>query len=113
MAEPLTLDGSRPYRAGMLADALADAGHDVTWWTSTFDHSRKTHRYSTHQTLQLRPGVELRMLYGPAYRKNVSLARIRHNRSVARTLEGEWRVDNPDLDLLFVCIPLHELAAVA
>lgn len=113
MAEPLTIDGSRPFRAGMLADALVDGGHAVTWWTSTFDHSHKRHRYPTHHTIQLRPGLELRMLHGPAYRRNVSLTRIRHNHSVARTLDREWRAQRPDLDLLFVCIPLHELAKVA
>lgn len=109
----MTLDGSRPYRGGMLADALVDAGHDVTWWTSTFDHSHKRHRHPTHHTVELRPGLTVRMLHGPAYRRNVSLARIRHNHSVSRILASEWRRTPPDLDLLFVCIPLHELAKEA
>ena len=44
--EPLPIDGEFPrlLRTGFLAQQLADRGHHVTWWCSTFNHWTKAHR---------------------------------------------------------------------
>jgi glycosyltransferase involved in cell wall biosynthesis len=113
MAEPLEIDGSRPYRASLLANALADRGHCVTWWTSDFDHTKKQSRFGGDHVLRPRTGLTIHFLEGPGYSRNISLARLRHNAVVARRLAGMWKLQPPDLDLLFVSIPLHEMATVA
>ena len=43
VGEPLPMDDGevRAYRSGLLFSELVNAGHEVTWWTSSFDHSQK------------------------------------------------------------------------
>ncbi len=79
--------GSRYLRYGTLANTLADIGHEVTWWTSDFDHTAKAHRQGPRR-IKLRSNLTLQMLAGTGYRKNISLERIRHNRSVARSFRA-------------------------
>lgn len=45
--KPLPVLGStyRDLQCGMLAKALVANGHEVVWWSSTFDHMRKMHRF--------------------------------------------------------------------
>ena len=43
--EPLpTDDNPRLMRTGTLAERLVEAGFDVTWWASSFQHSTKRYR---------------------------------------------------------------------
>jgi hypothetical protein len=46
VGEPLPLDGpgERMLRTGILAAFLAARGHEVVWWSSSFDHVRKRQR---------------------------------------------------------------------
>lgn len=114
VAEPLESDDGigRPFRAGMLAQALVAAGHRVTWWTSNFNHTTKTFRFDTTDVeVRSIDGVEFRFLYGRRYRRNISFARIGHQREMARQLTRDLpKVD--DVDVFFVGIPIHELADV-
>ena len=84
---PARIGGSRYLRYGTLANTLADIGHEVTWWTSDFDHTAKAHRQGPRR-IKLRSNLTLQMLAGTGYRKNISLERIRHNRSVARSFRA-------------------------
>lgn len=108
--EPLPIDaGERLWRCGMLCEALVTRGHEVQWWSSTFHHVRKVHRYSSAQTLTLRPGVTIRLIYAPGYRRNLSLARIRHNRAIAEAFAVE-AARTPAPDIAFCTMPTPELA---
>lgn len=113
--EPLIIDPAvkRPFRCGMLADALVRGGHSVHWWTTQFDHVTKRNRHMTGPFHVIDPGYTLHFMAGPVYSRNVSLARIRHNRGVARDLARQLRRDCPDLDVVVVCVPTHELAKVS
>jgi len=37
-------EGARPQRYGLLCRALAQAGHQVVWWTSDWNHMAKVRR---------------------------------------------------------------------
>jgi glycosyltransferase involved in cell wall biosynthesis len=114
VAEPLESDDGigRPYRAGMLARALVSAGHEVTWWTSNFNHVNKTFRFaSTDVVAKDERGIHFRFLHGRPYRRNISLARIGHQRDMAAQLGADLDQVEP-VDVFFVGIPIHELAAV-
>jgi glycosyltransferase involved in cell wall biosynthesis len=86
IGEPLPSDPGHPrlLRAGLLAESLADRGHEVLWWTSAFDHVRKAQRAPADRRIASRTGLELVLLHGPGYRRNISLARIRNHRALAR-----------------------------
>jgi glycosyltransferase involved in cell wall biosynthesis len=76
VGEPPLDDGSRPLRSGLLARRLAERGHEVTWWTSAFDHSTKSFRTVTNDATSFERGVQVRQIKGTGYQKNVGLARL-------------------------------------
>ena len=86
VGEPLPVDEGPPrlLRAGLLARYLAQSGHAVTWWSSTFDHQRKRLRAPSLAESSLPDGTALILLHGRPYRTNVSLARMGNHRDIAR-----------------------------
>ncbi len=114
--EPIPgIDGQCRYlRYGTLATVLASRGHDVTWWTSDFDHAHKRHRHTGGQ-LNLQPNLNVRLLPGTGYKKNISLQRIRHNRSVANSFIAATRLlpENARPDLIVACLHTLELSEAA
>ena len=99
VGEPLPTDGEAPrlLRAGILFRMLAAAGHDVTWWTSAFDHQSKRFRTTLSEVLPVSGNQRLILLHGREYRRNVSLQRIRNHREIAaefvRLSEGQAQPD--------------------
>jgi glycosyltransferase involved in cell wall biosynthesis len=114
--EPIPgMDGpSRYLRYGTLANSLASNGHEVTWWTSNFDHVRKQHRHGASR-IEIRPNLTLRMLPGSGYHTNLSLQRVRHNRSVARSFHAAMRLPQTGSrpDVFMACLHTLELAQAA
>ena len=111
--EPLPGDiGDRPLmRAGMLASALAEHGHETTWFTSTFDHYHKRWRPLPDRPLAPVANLGIQMLPGLGYSRNLGLRRILHNIDFARRWRRhvETRGDRPDV--ILTDIPTIETAA--
>ena len=111
--EPLPTDPGdrRLMRAGMLAHAFARLGHSTRWITSSFDHYQKRQREPRRQELSLAPDLAITVLPGRGYRRNISLARIAHNRAFARDvlLFAERSGERPDV--IVTDIPTTEAAA--
>src|ERR1039457_4308343 len=65
ITDPLPIDGAhvRLLRMGTLAGFLAARGHTVTWWTSTFDHYRKRHRFDRDATVDVDGRLSVRLLH--------------------------------------------------
>lgn len=73
---PIKKNG-RLGRMGLLAEYMSNQGHDVVWWTSTFDHGEKTYLFDHTKKLQLNQREELILIHSPiAYKRNVSISRI-------------------------------------
>lgn len=112
--ETLPMGNARPHRAGVLARRLAERGHEVTWWASTFDHQEKTYTpLDRAGILDLCPGCRIHLVHSPIpYQRNVSFARIRNHRSVAREfLLAAEQASRPDV--IFCCFPTIDLSAAA
>lgn len=114
IGEPLPCDPGHPrlLRAGLLAELLAESGHEVLWWTSAFDHVQKSHRATADRHLSTRTGLDLVLLHGPGYRRNLSLARIRDHRALARRF-AELAPREPPPDVILASFPSIELALAA
>ena len=112
---PLVDDGNRLYRAGMLANALVHAGHEVLWWSSTFNHQLREQRYKNSTTIYVKKGYRLRLLFGPGYNRSISLQRWIHNRNVAREFKKETFDNAIDglPDLIYSCFPTIEICEQA
>lgn len=66
----------RVGRYAFFAQMLAEAGHEVTWWTSDFFHFAKSYRDSTAWAAYLPDGLTVRMAPASAYYRNVSVRRL-------------------------------------
>lgn len=105
LGELLPGEASRPRRMSVLAGALAAAGHDVTWWTSDWNHQRKTRRDSaTLEAAAREQGFALRLLPALGYPRNLSLRRLAHHEIFAASLMRHLRQESPP-DVLWCCFP--------
>lgn len=90
--EPLPFQGMRLQRYGELTRVLANRGHKVTWWATDFSHAPRGY-IGEPNTRMMCDGVEIVLVHGSGYKKNISLARMRHvkvhARSLARLITGE------------------------
>jgi len=111
-AVPTDPGNVRLRRMGLLADALVERGHDVLWWTSTFLHSLKRHRCPESTRAKVRDRYHVQMLHAPAYRRNISLARIRNHRVLGREFARRCR-EEPRPDVVLCSFPTLELSAEA
>lgn len=113
IGEPLPIDHGDPriMRTGLLARELTARGHEVVWWSSRFDHTRKQHRRGPARR-QLPDGTELRLLRSCGYTSNISLRRwIDHALLALAFLLASIRRRSPDV--VVAALPPPELAFVA
>ncbi len=114
VGEPLPgySSGDRLWRCGFLAGLLADRGHRVTWWTSTFDHFNKRFFEDDEVVREIGPNLRLQFLKGRAYDRNVSIARLLNHRELAdRFVAVAGKADLPDV--VAVSYPPIELSRAA
>ncbi|MBI4703911.1 MAG: glycosyltransferase [Deltaproteobacteria bacterium] len=114
VGEPLPVDGAseRLMRTGLLAAQMVGRGHDVVWWTSTFDHYRRVQRSGRDRGLDLAKNYRLVLLHAPGYRKNISLRRILNHALTARKFVALAR-SAPRPDLILCSLPTIELSLAA
>lgn len=114
VGEPLPTDSGPPrlMRTGLLAKTLVCRGHQVLWWTSTFYHQRKQQRSPRDLSVCTNEGYCIKMLWGPSYRRNVSVSRFINHAVVARrfALNAE-KEETPDL--ILCSMPTLELSVAA
>lgn len=103
-------DNSKLERMGLMAEFLARNGDEVTWWTSTFCHAKKKHRYKKNKSIVLNQNEKINLLYSAiTYKKNISIGRILYCKNMARILKREMILaEQPDI---IVCAwPIPEMA---
>lgn len=115
--EPLPIDAGkeRPLRMGLFAQRLADMGHDVVWWASTFDHNHKRQRFETDTTIEVDSHLTLRLLKTRPYTANISLGRLlnHHQLGIAFERAADAVPASAMPDVIFAGMPVIELAAAA
>ena len=99
----------RLYRVGMLAEALAARGHDVTWFNSIFDHVQKRNRDIPHDVLKSSDHITMQGLHGCTYTKSRSFRRLLHH---LQTAAGFRRLaeQRPPPDIIYCSWPTIDLA---
>lgn len=110
VGEPLPNDTeqNRPWRSALTAGLLAERGHDVTWWVSTWDHFRKKLVQKGGASLQLGPRYRMLFLHGRSYQRNISWQRIANHVQIARHFR-QLAPDQPRPDLILCSLPTLEL----
>lgn len=114
VGEPLPNDGNgdRLLRTAILSEAMSQNGHDVLWWTSAFDHSRKRHRSLRNERLQLTKNFQIQTLYSVGYRHNVSIRRVIDQIGVARQFRRLADKESPP-EIILCSLPTLELCDAA
>lgn len=114
VGEPLPTDESRTHllRTSMLADILHASGHEVLWWTSTFDHALKRVREVGHGVLQYKAGYRIGLISAPRYSHNVDPMRLVHHVATARGFSRMSQSES-EPDVLVCSMPTIELTLAA
>jgi glycosyltransferase involved in cell wall biosynthesis len=114
ITDPLPIDGAhvRLLRMGTLAGFLAARGHTVTWWTSTFDHYRKRHRFDRDATVDVDGRLSVRLLHGCGYKSNVSFSRLVDHAILGMKFAAQARRANRP-DIILASLPTLELCRSA
>ena len=117
IGEPVPIgegESDRLHRTGHLARFMAGRGHSTVWWTSAFDHFRKRHLCASDRRVQLDRNLEIRLLRGRGYRRNLSLDRLLDHAEIAEkfAVEAEQSA-SPEArpDLIVAALPSIDLAA--
>lgn len=111
--EPLEMFGERPHRIGILSKMLVERGHQVTWWTTAFDHQHKKYLFDENKMIKSEFGVDMFFLYPKTqYKKNISLQRIINHKEVANQFAKEAKNKNTP-DLILCCYPTIDTAMCA
>ena len=105
---PLTpLD--RRMRTGHLAMELASRGHQVIWWSSSFDHLSKRWIEKKDKTIRLNDNLKIKLIKGIGYNKNVSFKRYLDHLYLAFKFKKQIQKERVP-DIIISSLPDHHLA---
>jgi glycosyltransferase involved in cell wall biosynthesis len=99
--EPLEQFGERPHRIGILSKMLVEQGHNVTWWTTDYDHQHKKYLYGKDTEIINDFGVPMIFLHPKTpYNKNISFSRIKNHKETADKFKNiSYKKEKPDIIL--------------
>lgn len=104
------LDGAENTRTMLLCDHLLQQGHEVTLWTSAYDHIRKQWRdewrTSGKSCYRMANGLNVRFMKGCGYKSNVSVSRLVDHMLAARDLRRQ-AAELPAPDVVIASLPDH------
>lgn len=109
---PTDAEDVRLLRVGLLADELTNRGHQVTWWTSSFNHFKKEFVSTCNKDVRVKSNYLVKLLHSSGYQKNISLKRIFHNRDIARKFLL-MASDEKKPDIILAALPTVEFALAA
>jgi glycosyltransferase involved in cell wall biosynthesis len=104
--EPTPLDNVRPMRFMGIANAAMQRGHRVTFFTSTFKHANKVHRYeqTTRRTVE-KDKYDVVYIRSKPYQKNISVERMMAHLDLAQKLMAEIERGSERPDAIFISLP--------
>lgn len=100
VGEPLPVDGvnTRLRRMGNLAMFASESGTEVEWFSVTFDHYKKTQRCIGNKDFIINDKFTLHLVDSLPYKKNVSLARIKHHKKAGNSIYKRMcELEKPDV----------------
>ncbi len=101
---------SRLLRTGILGEMLSDFGHNVVWWSSTFDHFKKKQLFAHDTDIKINDRYKIRLIRGCGYKKNVSIERIVDHKIIAKNFKNKIYQETIKPDVIVCSYPTSELA---
>lgn len=100
VGEPLPVDGvnTRLRRMGNLAIFASKQDINVEWFSVSFDHYKKIQRCEENTDYKINDRFTLHLVKSVPYKKNVSLARIKHHQEAGKSIYKLMRaLEKPDV----------------
>ncbi len=102
----------RLHRTGILAKYISTTRkHDVTWWTSNFNHFTKDHIFNKTFEFFEGPNLKIVALHGKGYKRNVSIDRIIDHKQIANSFRKRI-TESEKPDILVAAFPTLELCEI-
>lgn len=109
---PNVHEGQRLFRMGLIAEELRKAGHDITWFSNTFDHFQKKQLYNKDTIVEVDEKYRINLIWSPSYKKNISVRRIINHKYMAMKFRKmASKLDKPDI--IYTSFPTIEFAEEA
>ncbi len=110
-SEPTIIDAGLPrlLRTGIICQMIQARGHNLTLWTSTFDHFKHKNRFNKNKLVNVNAEYEIHFLKSAGYKKNFSLKRFIDDYNVALNFKKTC-IDKIKPSIIFVSMPSIELA---
>lgn len=115
IGEPIPHSGNqlRLHRTGIIANLIAQkTNHNLTWWTSDFNHFEKVHIYGDDKIINITSNFKVVALHGRGYKKNVSIDRILDHKEIAKKFKTKALNHHPP-DIIVVAFPTLGLCEVS
>ena len=81
---PILNPNMRLLRTGMMAEKLAEKGHEVIWFNNSFDHFTKSQMVDKDTTVKVKDNYTLYLPYANKYKRHISVSRIINHMTLAR-----------------------------
>jgi glycosyltransferase involved in cell wall biosynthesis len=111
IGEPIPTDEANPrlLRMGIVADMLIKQGHEVVWWTSTFNHAEKKSRAKSHQTLKVSDSYTVKLIHALPYMKRISWQRLLNHFLTGKRF-AKLALKEPPPDIILSAMPAITLS---
>jgi len=113
IGEPIPSDGDRLHRAGQMCEWLSEAGHDVTFFNSTFYHQKRIQRFSKTTQFKITDKLTVVCLFARAYERSISPGRFLSHIDAAKSFKLWLKENNTAPDIIIASYPVAELCSVA
>lgn len=95
---PIPTEKWREYRYTIFGEALSEAGHAVTWWTSNFSHHFKYFRSKSWEDLIINERFKIKLVPTSSYKHNFSFGRALKDSIFAfNTYRFAKKLEKPDI----------------
>lgn len=101
----LPSEGWSEYRTTLMAKTLSEAGHDVVWWVSNFEHRSKKFRSEGWKDVRVNEKFLIKIVPSSSYHKHISFARIRYERIFCKNLYKKVCETNETPDCIIIGEP--------
>ena len=108
------IDGEnvRLWRSVLLTQELLKRGHQVVRWSSTFDHSKKKHRFQEDTVIQVDKNYRISLIKSPGYKSNISVQRFYDHIVMAKKFAKIIKTEKKP-DIILCSLPTIELCIEA
>lgn len=109
---PTKQNEDRMMRMGMIAGELNKRGHNVIWFSSTFDHLKKQQLYKKDTIVNITDNYSIYLINAVGYKRNISVSRIINHKVIAKKFSRiAKKLDKPDL--IYASFPTIDYAEEA